>query len=114
MTPATLEQRRAAIRLPKTVIAQAEGLHKQTVYEILTAGVHEPLNSTLNAIERAIRREELRLRDHLLRIHPIEPAASDGPPTIERLERMADELSQTARELARLADDGGRADEERA
>jgi transcriptional regulator with XRE-family HTH domain len=58
-----------AIRLSGKALAQASGLDEDTISRVF-GGRTDPLNSTLERIERAVAAEEVRLAAHLAALHP--------------------------------------------
>jgi hypothetical protein len=68
-----LEARATAIRLQKRELAASCGLNKNTITNVFRGlGAR---TDTLKAIDAAIGAEEIRLRDHLVSLHPLpEPA----------------------------------------
>ena len=75
MLPATMSDRCDAIRLDKKALAGLASLSQKSAGMILR-GQSSPRLNNLQALERAVVTEELRLRDYLLSIHPL--AESDG------------------------------------
>lgn len=70
MSPETIQERARAIRLSDKALGDAAGLSENTVNRTLT-GKTRPLLDTANAMAQALIAEEIRLRDHLLSLHPI-------------------------------------------
>lgn len=70
MQPETIRERAARIRLKNKAIAEATGLTEMTIGRTLSEQT-SPNITTFNRIEAAIAAEELRLRDYLVRLHPI-------------------------------------------
>jgi transcriptional regulator with XRE-family HTH domain len=73
MPSPAISDRIREIRLSRRAIAAATGLVPETIGRVLN-GQTDPLRSTAQAIEQFVITEELRLRDHLLKIHPLEAA----------------------------------------
>lgn len=70
MSLETLRLRASAIRLGQKQLADAAGLSHKSVNQILggrSGGRHD----SVVAIETALAAEEIRLRDHLLSLHPV-------------------------------------------
>lgn len=59
-----LSERIDRLRLPQSVIAERSGLNEDTISRTFT-GRTDPLNSTLDKIERVIAAEEEKMRDAL-------------------------------------------------
>lgn len=74
MDPVNLAARAEAIRLPSIEIARRSELDKDTVHKVLN-GKSDARHSTLTRIGDVVAAEELALRDHLLRLHPLEEAS---------------------------------------
>ena len=72
MLPAEMLHRAAMIRLDRKALARTAGLSQKSVRMTLTEQ-SSPRLDTLQSMERAVIAEELRLRDHLLSLHPIQP-----------------------------------------
>mgnify|MGYP001007969098 CR=1 FL=1 len=68
--PETLAARIRAIRLPKGFLAEKAALDPMTISRVLS-GKTDPLQSTLDKIERVVAAEEIALRDLLLNLHPL-------------------------------------------
>lgn len=76
MHPRQIASRAKRIGLQHKVIARQAELDGATVYRIF-AGRTRPLLDTVSRIERVLIAEEIRLRDHLLQLHPIEERAAE-------------------------------------
>lgn len=68
---AEIERRRDAVRFPIEELAKAAGCNPNTAGPALR-GKSSPRHDTVVAMSRAIEAEELRLRDYLLTLHPIQ------------------------------------------
>lgn len=77
MLPGTILERAAAIRLDKKALAGMAGLSQKSVGMTLREQSSPRLNN-LQAMEAALVREELRLRDHLNSLHPIEKSQGEA------------------------------------
>lgn len=67
-----IKQRCAAIRLQGRDLARAAPCSTTTVYNLFRGDAGR--SDTLKRLGFALQQEELRLRDHLLALHPLEPA----------------------------------------
>lgn len=74
MDPAEIKARSAAIRLSGKDLAQAAPCSLTTVYNLFSGDAGR--SDTLKRIGAALVAEELRMRDHLLALHPV--AAREG------------------------------------
>lgn len=72
MSPETIAQRAKIIRFSDKALGEAAGLAENTVYRTLSRRTR-PLQDTADQLAQALIAEELRLRDHLLKLHPIQP-----------------------------------------
>lgn len=70
MSPETIRERAQAIRLGQRQLARITGMSIRFVNSTLT-GKSKPRYDNLEEIEKAVVTEELRLRDHLLALHPV-------------------------------------------
>lgn len=73
MLPGTILERASVIRLDKKALAGMAGLSQKSVGMTLREQSSPRLNN-LQAMEAALIREELRLRDHLNALHPVTEA----------------------------------------
>lgn len=73
--PDTLE-RAERLRLPLLEIARRAGIDQNTVFRVLKTDA-AVRRDKLHAVEAVIRAEEIALRDHLLRLHPVDLAAAN-------------------------------------
>lgn len=77
MLPGTILERARAIRLDKKALGAHAGIsQKQT--GLIMRGESSPRLDTFHKLESALIAEELRLRDYLLSIHPIETKREDA------------------------------------
>ena len=76
MEAAQIAIRCTAIRMRRGDLARCAGLHANTVSNLL--GGSSVMSGSLVAATAALLDEELRLRDYLLGIHPLEPAKEAG------------------------------------
>lgn len=76
MLPGTILERAHAIRLDKKALAGLAGLSQKSVGMTLREQSSPRLNN-LQAMERALVADEIRLRDYLLTLHPIETATGE-------------------------------------
>lgn len=67
-----LSARAARIRLPHRRLAALAQVSKDTICSSFS-GRHNPLHTTVTRMAEALQAEELALRDHLLRLHPLPP-----------------------------------------
>lgn len=72
--PGNLKARAQAIRLSFEKLAALTGVAATTVTRIAEKG--DGKLSTLQKLDAALTAEELRLRDHLLRLHPVNGGAA--------------------------------------
>jgi hypothetical protein len=70
MLPEQIAERSEAIRLDKKALARLAKLSQKSTGMTLR-GQSSPRLNNLQALERAIVAEEIRLRDYLLAIHPL-------------------------------------------
>lgn len=73
MQPSEIETRRKSIRLALKELAPLVPLGHNALADTLKERT-SPHPVTRQAIEQALVREELRLRDYLLGLHPVQPA----------------------------------------
>ena len=71
MRQETIAERAAAIRLSTSHLSRETGLTAHTVGRTLNSRTR-PFLETAEALEKVIVAEELRLRDYLLTIHPLQ------------------------------------------
>lgn len=71
MRPELIRERASRIRLSRKALAEATGLVEMTIGRTLS-GQTSPNMTTFDAIESALVAEEIRLRDYLLSLHPVE------------------------------------------
>lgn len=76
MQPNEIETRRQLIRLPLKKLAPLVPLSENALGDVLRCRT-SPHPVTQQAIERAVLGEEVRLRDYLLELHPLQ--AGDKP-----------------------------------
>jgi hypothetical protein len=81
MTPKDMAARASAIRLSHKRLGELSGHAGNTVGRVLgqRADRNFPQYQTQNDMERALIAEELRLRDHLLALHPVATATDTQP-----------------------------------
>lgn len=72
---AEIERRRDALRFPIEELAKAAGCNPNTAGPALK-GKTSPRHDTVVSMTRALIAEELRLRDYLLALHPIQTHSS--------------------------------------
>lgn len=72
-----IAERAAALRLTSGWISKATGITGHTIGRTLN-GRTRPFHETAEKIEAAIVAEELRVRDYLIGLHPIEPKAPEA------------------------------------
>lgn len=79
MSPETIRERAAAIRLGQKALGDLANRSQKFVNMTLT-GRSSPRYDALCDIEKALTAEELRLRNYLLALHPVEtkPALNGG------------------------------------
>lgn len=65
-----IKSRSEAIRLQGRVWAQSAGVHPNTITHVLRGAGTQTFK--LKAVTEALITEELRLRDHLLALHPVQ------------------------------------------
>ena len=70
-----LETRCSAIRLHKQELARRSMRHPNTITNLFQGKGNN--TDTLSAVSRVLLEEELRLRDHLLALHPITQEAAE-------------------------------------
>jgi transcriptional regulator with XRE-family HTH domain len=71
MSPEAIAEHARAIRLSFRALGELAGCAENTVNRTLTRATR-PLQDTALAIENALVAEEVRLRDYLLELHPVE------------------------------------------
>jgi hypothetical protein len=69
MNAATMRERAHAIRMPKGLIAQRCGMHRDGVWSVMH-GIKDARRSSVDRITAAILAEERALLAHLLALHP--------------------------------------------
>lgn len=67
----TIRERASRIRWPNKAISAATGLPENTIGRTLSERT-SPNLTTFEKIEAALEQEEIALRDHLLRLHPLD------------------------------------------
>jgi hypothetical protein len=70
MLPETIRDRALAVRLGKKELSSLSGLSEKSTGMILR-GASSPRLNNLQALERAVIAEEIRLRDYLFGLHPL-------------------------------------------
>lgn len=78
MLPDTIRDRAIAVRLGKKELSELAHLSQKSTGMILR-GDSSPRLNNLQALERAVVAEELRLRAYLLVLHPVAPAEIKEP-----------------------------------
>jgi predicted transcriptional regulator len=79
MLPETIRGRAVAVRLGKKELSELAHLSQKSTGMILR-GDSSPRLNNLQALERAVIAEEIRLRDYLLALHPVVPAQIEEKP----------------------------------
>jgi hypothetical protein len=72
MLPETIRDRALAVRLGKKELSELAKLSQKSTGMIMR-GQSSPRLNNLQALERAVVAEEIRLRDYLLALHPVIP-----------------------------------------
>lgn len=72
ITPADIQRRASALRIPAKDLADETGLHENTVHDALK-GKRRAFNATVVKIHEALVRMERQALFHLLRLHHAQP-----------------------------------------
>ncbi len=77
MRPEEIRDRAAAVRLSNKTLSEMTGLVENTIGRTFSRST-SPNLSTCDLLENAVVAEEIRLRDYLLGLHPLDRANSEA------------------------------------